>query len=184
MEAQLVATAPSLTRSKTSSFPRIFFALLLVVQAGHLIEHAVQLTQLYVWGVPKQQAHGVVGALDIEWVHFAWNLMVLGAVILVAYWFRSNPWVMIALVLASWHQIEHTYIIWVYLTTGVPGTPGLLSKGGKILGGLPIPRPVLHALYNVAEVIPLAVGFILAKRQSETEDQASEVASSGRNSIN
>lgn len=184
MEASLVATAESLTKSKTSSFPRTFLALLLVVQAGHIIEHAVQLTQLYVWGVPKQQAHGVVGALDIEWVHFAWNLMVLGAVVLVAYWFRSNPWVMIALVLASWHQIEHAYIIWVYLTTGVPGSPGLLSKGGRILGGLPIPRPVLHALYNVAEVIPLVIAFILSKRQSEMPDQVSEVVSSGRNSIN
>lgn len=158
-------SASALKRTKAASLPRTFFSLLLLAQGAHIVEHAVQLTQLYIWGVTKQRAHGIVGTLDIEWVHFAWNLLVLGAVIAVAYWFRSNPWVMVALVLASWHQIEHIYILAIYLTTGATGSPGLLSRGGRIAGGLPFPRPILHTLYNLAEMIPLVIAFIATRRR-------------------
>lgn len=159
----MVAHSPAVRRFDWVTVPRAFFALLLVAQAGHLVEHIVQVTQLYVWGVPKQHAHGIVGALDIEWVHFAWNFLVLAAVILVAGWFRASPWILGALVLASWHQIEHTYILMVYLTTGVSGTPGFLARGGTIAGGLPLPRPVLHFVYNIVEMVPLVIGFITTR---------------------
>jgi hypothetical protein len=46
-----------------------------------------------------------------------------------------------------------------YLRTGVVGSPGLLSAGGLIAGGLPLARPDLHFLYNVAETLPLLFGW-------------------------
>ena len=53
-----------------------------------------------------------------------------------------------------------TYILSVYLTTGLSGTPGLLSQGGAILGGLPLSRPDLHFIYNLIETIPLILAFL------------------------
>lgn len=171
----MVAQISEVRLPRRMSMPQIFFALLLVAQAGHLIEHLVQLVQLYAWGIPKQHAHGIVGALDIEWVHFIWNLLVLAVVILIAYWFRSNPWVMLALILASWHQIEHIYILITYLTTGVSGSPGLLSRGGIIGGGLALPRPILHFVYNFVEMVPLVIAFIGIRKRSAVGQEAKAV---------
>ena len=56
--------------------------------------------------------------------------------------------------------IEHISIMFTYLATGVPGTPGLLSKGGLIGGGLPLTRPDLHFLYNLIETVPLTIAFV------------------------
>lgn len=45
-----------------------------------------------------------------------------------------------------------------YLRTGVVGSPGFLSAGGPI-GGLPLARPDLHFLYNLAETVSLLIGW-------------------------
>ena len=34
----------------------------------------------------------------------------------------------LTLALAGWHAVEHTYILWRYLQTGIPGLPGLLGE--------------------------------------------------------
>ena len=52
-----------------------------------------------------------------------------------------------------------------YLRTGVVGSPGLLSAGG-LIGGLPLARPDLHFLYNLAETIPLLVGWRVEFRRA------------------
>jgi hypothetical protein len=135
------------------------FFVLVVTQGGHMIEHIVQMYQIHVLGLMGLKARGVFGALDIEWVHFVWNTWVLLAVVLLVFRFRRNPWLWATLVLATWHESEHIYILSVYLRTHVAGSPGLLAKGGVIAGGLPIKRPDLHFFYNVAETIPLFAAF-------------------------
>src|SRR5439155_1063670 len=67
--------------------------------------------------------------------------------------------------LAGWHFIEHSVMIARYLETGIPGSPGLLSSGGLLFGGLPIPRPDLHFLYNVVETVPLLVAWVVELRR-------------------
>ena len=47
-----------------------------------------------------------------------------------------------------------------YLSTGLAGTPGLLAAGGSLAGGLPVSRPDLHFLYNLAETTPLILAFL------------------------
>jgi hypothetical protein len=55
--------------------------------------------------------------------------------------------------------VEHCVMIATYIRTGVAGSPGLLSSGGLLFGGLPIARPDLHFLYNLVETIPLLAGW-------------------------
>jgi hypothetical protein len=81
--------------------------------------------------------------------------------------FRVNRWLWLALLLGGWHEVEHAAIFWVYLTTGVSGTPGLLSQGGAIAGGLPVSRPDLHFFYNLIETIPLLVAFLAQAQRVE-----------------
>ena len=141
------------------------FYLLTLTQTGHFLEHVVQLAQIHLLGLAPRQAHGVFGALDIEWVHFAWNAWVALAALLLLRPFRGNSWLRAVLAIALWHSIEHTYILGVYLQTGTAGTPGFLARGGLLGGGLPVLRPHLHFLYNLVETAPLMVAFVYECRR-------------------
>ena len=143
-----------------------FFTVLVVTQTGHLLEHVAQMVQIHALHLAGKQARGVFGVFDIEWVHFVWNAWVLVAVVLLLRQLSGNRWLWLALVVAGWHMVEHTYILSVYLSTGVPGTPGLLGAGGAIAGGGPLVRPDLHFLYNVVETLPLVAGFVFEARRT------------------
>ncbi len=138
---------------------RVFFAVLLATQAGHVLEHVAQIVQLHVLGLPAREARGIVGALDLEWVHFAWSLWILAAVVPLLRRFSRARWLALAAELAIWHAFEHVAITSVYVATGVVGTPGLLAAGGAIAGGLPIPRADLHFVYNAMITIALLLAF-------------------------
>ena len=144
-----------------------FFFLLTALQLSHLGEHVVQMVQIHFLGLQGVEARGVFGVLDIEWVHFIWNACVLLGVLLLLPRNSRNPWLQLAAVISAWHAVEHTYIMSVYLTTGLSGTPGLLASGGLISGGLPLARPDLHFLYNLVETAPLVLAFLSATQASQ-----------------
>jgi hypothetical protein len=145
------------------------FYVLVVTQGGHFMEHVVQMVQIHVLGLTGAAASGVFGALDIEWVHFLWNTWIIAAVVLLIRQFPRNIWLLPTLVLAIWHELEHLYIMSVYLSTGVERTPGLLGRGGLIGGGLPLPRPDLHFYYNLIETVPLVAAFVWQLKNSYDE---------------
>jgi hypothetical protein len=92
-------------------------------------------------------------------VHFAWNagvVLLLGVLLVHA---RSNKWLVAACLFAAFHLVEHDVIMMSFLATGIPGSPGLLSSGGLVGGGLPISRPDLHFIYNVIETAAIAMAY-------------------------
>ncbi len=150
---------------KTASIYRNYgwlalFFILVVTQGAHFVEHLAQMIQIHLLGLSGKQASGIFGMLNIEWVHFIWNSWVLVFVVLLLFLFRKNPWLWVLLVVSSWHEIEHVYIMSVLLRTGHPGSPGLLAQGGVLGGGLPITRPDLHFLYNLAEEVVLLIAYV------------------------
>lgn len=145
------------------------FYILVITQGGHVLEHVAQMIQIHLLGLRGADARGVFGQLDIEWVHFVWNTWVLVALLLLVVRFRRNPWLLITLAIAGWHEFEHVYIMSVFLSTEKAGTPGLLAAGGLIGGGLRLTRPDLHFLYNLAETTPLVAAFIYQLRRSYDE---------------
>ncbi|HEY0754181.1 MAG TPA: hypothetical protein VGD98_09485 [Ktedonobacteraceae bacterium] len=142
-----------------------FFFVLLCTQGGHFIEHLAQLIQIHLIGLEPMEAHGIIGTLDIEWVHFIWNSWVLIYGILLLIFARKNPWLWALALLALWHEAEHVYIIDCYLKTGMVGLPGLLARGGALWGGLPISRPDLHFLYTLAEEAFIILGYLKTRRE-------------------
>ena len=139
---------------------------LAVSQTAHLFEHVAQMVQIHVLHLSGANAQGIVGQLNIEWVHFIWNALVLITLVALLPHFRSNPWLIALTPLAAWHFVEHSVMIATYLRTGVSGTPGLLSSGGLLLGGLPIARPDLHFLYNLVETVPLLFAWLVELRRA------------------
>ena len=144
-----------------------FFFLLAAFQLSHFGEHIVQMVQIHVLGLQGADASGVFGVFDIEWVHFIWNVGVLVGVLLLMPRNPRNRWLQLTAIISAWHALEHTYILSVYLTSGLSGTPGLLAQGGLIGGGLPFSRPDLHFLYNLVETAPLVLAFLSATRASQ-----------------
>jgi len=136
-----------------------FFFILVVTQGVHFLEHVAQMVQIHLLGLSGLQARGIFGMLDIEWVHFIWNSWVLICTVLLVFLFRKNPWLWVLLVISLWHEIEHVYIMSVFLRTGHPGAPGLLAAGGAIGGGLPLSRPDLHFFYNLFEEVVLIIAY-------------------------
>ena len=140
-----------------------FFFILLCTQGGHFIEHSAQMIQIHLIGLPPMEAHGIIGTLDIEWVHFIWNSWVLIYGSFLLFFARKNSWLWLLLILALWHECEHIYIMDCYFKTGMMGAPGLLAHGGALWGGLPISRPDLHFLYTLLEEAFIVCGYLREK---------------------
>ena len=140
------------------------FAFLLVAQTSHLLEHVAQMVQLHLLGLSGSEASGVVGQLNLEWVHFVWNAGVVLVLAALVVHDRANSWLVPATAIASWHLVEHDVIMRTFLATGIPGSPGLLASGGALAGGLPLSRPDLHFVYNLAETAAIALAYLTRLR--------------------
>lgn len=143
----------------------LLFAVLVLAQAGHLVEHVAQVVQFHVLGRSAAASAGLLTWLDTEWVHFVWNTLILAAVVPLLWRYRDNRWLWLAGLAAVWHEVEHAYLIFEYLRTGQVGLPGLLADGGVLAGGLDAPRIDLHFWYNVVEAVPLFVAFAVELRR-------------------
>src|SRR5439155_6857885 len=138
-----------------------FFFVLLIAQSVHFTEHIAQMIQIHLFGLSGIQAHGIIGMLDLEWVHFIFDAVwVPICVYILLFVYRiSNPWLRILAVIVTWHALEHVAIMSYYLRTGIVGSPGLLADGGIIAGGLPLIRPDLHFLYNLIEETLILIAY-------------------------
>jgi hypothetical protein len=148
-----------------------FLFILVVTQGAHVLEHVAQMVQIHLLGLSGPQARGIFGMLDIEWVHFIWNSWVLAWAALLVFLFRKNPWLWVLLVISIWHEIEHVYIMSIFLKTGHPGAPGLLARGGAIGGGLPLTRPDLHFYYNLLEELLLIIAYLYQIQRISMSDE-------------
>lgn len=149
-----------------------FFGVITLPQVGHFGEHVGQMVQIHALGTAPPAAHGAVGALDIEWVHFLWNGGVLMGVAMLTMRYRRNRWLWATAAIGAWHMAEHLTIMLTFWGTGKAGDPGLLARGGDIGGGLSLIRPDLHFLYNLAMTLPLAIAFLYQLRRSARADAA------------
>lgn len=138
-----------------------FFFVLLVAQSVHFTEHIAQVIQIHLLGLSGVQAHGILGMLDLEWVHFAFDAgwVPICVYTLLFVYRKSNPWLWVLAAIVTWHALEHIVIMSVYLRTGIVGSPGLLARGGAIAGGLPLIRPDLHFLYNLIEETLIVIAY-------------------------
>jgi hypothetical protein len=107
------------------------------VQSFHMLEHGVQVVQVY--ALDAEQRAGILGSwIDLEWVHFVYNLTVLAFV-----WWTwrlvrpggaeharlgvSAPWVMAGLIIQGYHVVEHTAKIFQHLALGIRTAPGIFG---------------------------------------------------------
>ena len=155
-----------------------FFFVLLVAQSVHFMEHIAQMVQIHILGLSGSNAHGIIGVLDFEWTHFLFDAgwVPICAYTLFIIYRKTNPWLWLLLPLVTWHAAEHVVIMSYYFRTGIAGSPGLLASGGAIGGGLPLTRPDLHFLYNLAEETLIVLGYLHQVKQLPAADKNIAIA--------
>ena len=151
------------------------FAAVTFAQVMHMGEHAVQVTQLLMTDGVLARSHGVFGQLDFELVHFVTDTALwftLGALLVVMR--GRNTWLWIAFAAASFHQVEHFYLMWLntthesFYTRG--GFAGIMGDGGMV--GSPLDRPYLHFSYNFIVIVPMLVALWDEARRVERDRPA------------
>jgi hypothetical protein len=135
-----LATSPKDGSGGQAISPRVRDLLLVgfLVQTFHMLEHGVQVFQVYV--ADAETRSGLAGAVaDTEWVHFLYNTGVL-AFLVWAWWVlrRATPMdglrqassasLLAAAVIQIYHQVEHTTKLIQHLATGVDPAPGLVGQ--------------------------------------------------------
>ncbi len=157
-----------MARSLRSGFLPLFTGVV-IVQGIHVSEHIIQLIQVFVLGVPDDDALGLLGYVfqfegTEEWLHLAFNATYLLALSLLLLPLRRRVphpvpvWAFTTFVagavgLESWHMIEHGVIITnVILHNGCP-CPGI---GDVALG---LSDTILHFSYNSITFLALVVPF-------------------------
>jgi hypothetical protein len=141
----------------------------LIIQALHMVEHVAQVLQKFVLHIAP--AHGLIGQLDLEQVHFAFNLVCLTALIVVMVgWLYygsqicSKQKVLGAMLIGTvavqfYHMIEHSVKLAQFIATGMQGTPGI--------AGMHFDGVIFHALMNTAVFAPVVMVFFCAGLHKE-----------------
>jgi hypothetical protein len=155
---------------------RPLFVGVVVVQGIHVIEHVIQLVQVFVLGIPDEIALGLLGYVfqiqgTEEWLHLVFNVTYLLALLLLVTPLRSvvpdavPRWAFTAFLfgvgLEGWHNVEHAVIISNVLRNGGCPCPGI---GDAVLS---ISDTVLHFFYNLvayAATVPAFAFYISRTR--------------------
>jgi len=149
-------------------FPALFLAVVLI-QGIHVIEHVIQLAQVYVFGVADDDALGILGYIfefqgTEEWLHLVFNVTFLLALYALVLPMRRYvpgaipPWALAvflagAVGLETWHVVEHSVIIAnVIKNSGCP-CPGI---GDVALG---VTDTQLHFVYNAIAYVATVTPF-------------------------
>jgi hypothetical protein len=147
----------------------IFFAGVMLVQGVHVIEHIIQLIQVFILDVPEDDALGLLGYVyqfkgTEEFLHLGFNASYLLALfLLIVPLKRRTPdpvpvWAMAtfavgAVGLESWHMVEHIVIITHVLQNNGCPCPGIVDAATGI------PDTVLHFFYNAITYAAVVVPF-------------------------
>jgi hypothetical protein len=122
----------------------------------------MQVGQLATSSGDLASSHGVFGQLDFELVHFVTDTTLWFALgFLLVIYKGKNPWLWVAFIAASLHQVEHFYLFFIYnfhepfYSQG--GFAGIMGSNGII--GSPLDRPYLHFSYNFIIVVPMLIAL-------------------------
>jgi hypothetical protein len=154
-----------------------FYAAVVFIQGAHVIEHHIQLVQVFALGIPDKDALGLLGYVfkfqgTEEWLHLVFNTGYVFALIAIAWGFFLSPaarsivpgWALAAFLLFGvglelWHVNEHIVIISnVIANNGCP-CPGILDER------LGVSDTVLHYGYNMVAYVGTLLPFLFLVRE-------------------
>jgi hypothetical protein len=166
--------SPARRFGTSTGFRRLYWAVV-IVQGVHMFEHIVQLIQVYGFGVPDDDALGLLGYVFAfngteEWLHFVFNMTylmslavlfvgvlglyfegVLSTAIFIGY-------LVLGLGMEAWHGVEHVVIIRNVIRNGGCPCPGI---GDAALG---VTDTQLHFVYNLIAYTGTILPFVILRK--------------------
>ena len=149
-----------------------FYASVVIIQAIHVVEHIIQLIQVYVFSVPEDDALGLLGyVLEFqgteEWLHLGFNSVYFLGLAMILIGILRSPraraavplpallaFLLFGVWLEGWHVVEHLVIIGnVIANDGCP-CPGIVDAA------LGLTDTILHFGYNAVAFTATAVPFL------------------------
>jgi hypothetical protein len=150
-----------------------FMTTVVIIQGIHVVEHIIQLLQVFVFGVADGDAFGLLGYVfqfqgTEEWLHLVFNATYLLSLYVLVPPLRRlvprplPPWAFWAfiygVVLETWHMVEHGVIIAnVIRNSGCP-CPGIGDAA------LHVTDTVLHFGYNAVTYGAILVAYWFVAR--------------------
>lgn len=142
----------------------LFLMIAIFVQSFHMLEHIFQIVQKF--ALQLSTSRGLVGeSLDVEPVHFAYNLAYLGLVTMVWFSVRKTESRLIcalstfAVGFQGWHFVEHVIKLEQHFTEGCLSCLGILGPFVDIV--------ILHFMYSLVSFVPLILILILITKDIE-----------------
>jgi hypothetical protein len=145
------------------------FAAVVLIQGIHVVEHIIQLIQVFAFGIPDDDALGLLGYVfqfqgTEEWLHLVFNASFLATLYLLLFNLRHfvpRPvpiwafwaFAVLAVGLESWHVVEHMVIISNVIENDGCPCPGI---GDRALG---VTDTVLHFGYNLVAYVATVAPF-------------------------
>ena len=138
--------------------PALWIFMLVIV--AHWMEHVLQIYQIYALGWSPDIAGGILGVIypqlvESEVLHFVYDFIQWAGIVLLQPGFRGRArtfWT-IAMVLQTWHYIEHVLLMGQYLTGnyfyGAAQQMSILQYW--------FPRAELHFVYNLMVFTPMVI---------------------------
>jgi hypothetical protein len=140
-----------------------------------VVEHVVQMLQVFAFGVADEDALGLLGYVlqfngTEEWLHLGFNALYLAALyaLIVPLW-RITPnglampvfatFLVASVWLETWHVVEHGVIISRVISNGGCPCPGI---GDAALG---VSDTILHFAYNLIAYSGVVVVFAVVLRR-------------------
>lgn len=143
-----------------SKYQLMFFMGILI---SHFFEHLIQIYQLKVMGLSRDQSLGLLGyyypwLIHSEWLHYGLALFMLLGIwyLLPIFKGRARKWWIITLVFQFFHHIEHL----VPLVQALTGRYLYGASKAQSLLQYWFPRIELHFTYNVIVMIPLIIAMV------------------------
>jgi hypothetical protein len=138
--------------------PALWIYMLVIV--AHWLEHVLQIYQIYGLGWAPATAGGILGVIypqlvESETLHFVYDFIQWAGIIVLRPGFhgRARTYWTIAMIIQTWHYIEHVLLMGQYLTGyylfGAPHQISILQ--------LWFPRAELHFVYNLLVFIPMVI---------------------------
>jgi hypothetical protein len=151
-----------------------FMTAVVAIQGGHVVEHIIQVVQVFVLGVPEDDALGLLGYVlqfngTEEWLHLGYNsLYLLALYALVLPLWRITPTVLpmaafgffvaASVWVETWHMVEHGVIISHVIANGGCPCPGIADPA------LGVSDTVLHFFYNAIAYAGLVYVYLIVLR--------------------
>jgi hypothetical protein len=136
----------------------------------HWMEHLFQAAQIWLLGMPRPQALGMLGyvfpwLVKSETMHFTYALLMFIGLVLLRPGFHgtAKKWWTASLIIQTWHLFEHS-LLQIQAATGQNffGSPVPTS-----ILQLVFPRVELYLFYNAAVFVPMVVAMWLHTRPDQ-----------------